>query len=101
MEPSKQEKMFDLVAQWKQSGRTKKSFREEYHMSEESFRYWCKKYEKANPTVQQGSFIALEVLKGRPSRQEIEISYPNGVRIALQMHGGMNISMLRTLVTLI
>jgi len=76
---SKEEKraqMLSMIADWQQSGMSKKRYCEENGIHEATFYYWFSR-SKENDT-DRGRFITLDKA-GRNS--DVEVIYPNGVRI--------------------
>lgn len=75
--------MFPLVEQWLESGEKQSDFCESYGLSVATLGYWRKKYLNQNTTASQpGNFVSLTV-SPPATVGEIEISYPNGVKIRL------------------
>lgn len=72
--------MFPLVAQWVESRETQKEFCQFHSLSLGTFSYWVKKYREQNSFPEKpGGFVSLSI--AGPSRGEIEVVYPNGVKI--------------------
>lgn len=76
---SKQEEMYNLVTQYRGSGISAKAFSKEKGISPTTFGYWVrKKKEEDHP----GGFV--EVTKGsNASSGELELIYPNGVKLQM------------------
>jgi len=74
---SKQEEMYNLVAEYRSRGISAKAFSKEKGITPSTFGYWVrKKKEDDHP----GGFIELATgLK--PSAGELELIYPNGVKL--------------------
>jgi len=74
---SKQEEMYNLVAEYRSSGISAKAFSKEKGISPTTFGYWVrKKKEEDHP----GGFISIATgLKS--SAGELELIYPNGVKL--------------------
>ena len=76
---SKEEKraeMLSMIADWQQSGKSKKEYYQEKGITEATFYYWLSRSQEENTS--NGSFIAIDkTLK----KNDIEVIYPNGVRI--------------------
>lgn len=84
---SKDEKrvlMFAMIADWQQSGMSKKRYCEEKCINEATFYYWFSR-SKENDTA-SGSFITIDNA-GRNSA--VEVIYPNGVRIKVDADLGL------------
>ena len=75
--------MFDLVAQWKVSGKTQTAFAREQQIGLHTFKYWLEKFRSKDD--QQGSFIRLE----RNTLADIRVRYPNGVELLVPAHTSM------------
>jgi hypothetical protein len=123
----KERLMYQYVEQWQRSGMTKKEFGRHHGFTRDMFSYWVKKYQTRHRPEQPSPFISLaieEAGKFIPSPltsstrgihreypqpgssnqahgQEVEIRYPNGVRLSLQNPTGIDVAMLRSLVTLL
>ncbi|WP_282635907.1 IS66 family insertion sequence element accessory protein TnpA [Sphingobacterium thalpophilum] len=84
---SKEEKrvqMFAMIADWQQSGMSKKRYCEEKGINAAMFYYWFSR-SKENDTS-NGGFIAIDK-GGRNSA--VEVIYPNGVRIKVDTDLGL------------
>jgi len=86
MDTTKTEKMFDLVDQWKASGMTQNEFCRQIELKVATFAYWVAKKKRAEEPATGG--FALVDLRGKPSGRQVEITYPNGVRL-LVGHGDL------------
>ncbi len=73
----KRERMLSMIADWHQSGKSKKAYCAENGINEATFYYWFSR-SKANDTAVRGSFITIDKARGK---SDVEIIYPNGVRI--------------------
>lgn len=68
--------MFAMIADWQQSGMSKKRYCAEKGINEATFYYW---YSRSKENVSAlGSFISIEKTS---KKREVEVIYPNGVRI--------------------
>lgn len=66
-----------MIADWQQSGKSKKAYCAEKGINEAKFYYWISRIKETNSC----SFITID----KASRQnDIEIIYPNGVRIKIE-----------------
>ena len=76
-----QERMFSLIKSCKESGMSNKDFCQQNGIGQPMFYYWQKKLAESQDNTFQ-SFIPVQVnkYKGHP---EMEIIYPNGVRLKL------------------
>jgi len=90
---SKEEKraqMLSMIADWSQSGKSKKAYCLENGINEATFYYWFSR-SKENDTA-RGSFIAIDKA-GRNS--DVEVIYPNGVRIKVDTDLGLLSQLIR------
>jgi len=90
MDTNKTEKMFVLVDQWKASGMTQKAFCQQIFCQQielkvATFAYWVAKKKR---TEEPAGGFALVELTGASSGRQVEITYPNGVRLLLG-HGDL------------
>jgi len=75
----KRERMLSMIADWQQSGKSKKAYCTENGIKEATFYYWFSR-SKENDTT-GGNFITID---NAPRRNDVEIIYPNGVRIKVE-----------------
>ncbi|MCX2839409.1 IS66 family insertion sequence element accessory protein TnpB [Salinimicrobium sp. MT39] len=76
---SKQEEMYTLVNEYRNSGLSAKAFSTEKGISPSTFCYWIRKKKDED---QPGGFV--EVTKGlNASSGELELIYPNGVKLQM------------------
>jgi len=80
----KQEHMFSLVEQWRASGMTQKQFCKKHQVKLATFGYWNTRYRRRQ-NEQSGGFVQVA---SSSSSQDIEIIYPNGVRLSLSSDSG-------------
>ena len=90
------EKMFAFVEQYQRSGKTQKQYSEQIGIAYAKFNYWVCKYRDHHQPESAGGFVKVE---GFPSsqQQDLEICYPNGVRLKAQ---GADLSLLSQLIRL-
>lgn len=69
-----------LLSAWSSSGQSKAIFCREHNIKESTFYYWLKQ-QKQKAAAAAPKFI--KVAPPTPPAAPIEISYPNGVRIAV------------------
>jgi hypothetical protein len=94
----RQEEMTSHIKSWKESGQSQKQFCLSNNLRFHTFYYWLKKDRKqVNPST--GGFIPIRV-QGRATDidSNIEIQYPNGVRILVP---SMDIQFIGRLVRLV
>lgn len=91
-----EEKMFELVEDCLGSGKTQKEYSQEAGIGYAKFNYWVCKYRKQQEPSAGAGFIKVDTLPvGEPG--ELEILYPNGVR--LKTSGG-DLSLISQLIRL-
>ena len=74
---TKSENMFELVDQWKQSGKSQKAFCEQMDLKVATFAYWIAKKKRSGQT--RDGFALVDV--SGEVNQQMEITYPNGVKL--------------------
>lgn len=80
--------MFPLVEQWLESGEKQLDFCAAHDLTVATLGYWLKKYRNQNAAgPRSGKFVSLTVSPSS-TRGEIEISYPNGVKIRAGITAG-------------
>ncbi len=72
----KRKHMLSMLADWQQSGKSKKAYCVENGINEATFYYWFSR-SKENDTI-GGNFITIDET---PRKSDVKIIYPNGVRI--------------------
>lgn len=78
---SKQEEMYNLVMEYFNSGLSAKAFSRSKGISPSTFSYWIRKKKDED---QPGGF--LEVTTGsKSSARELELIYPNGVKLQMNV----------------
>lgn len=80
------EKMFELVKDCLRSGKTQKQYSQEVGMSYAKFNYWVCRYRKQQQPLPSLGFIKVDTLSVSDQQQDLEICYPNGVK--LKVTGG-------------
>ena len=75
----RQQEMFSLVEQWKQSNQSKISFCKNNSVNLHTFDYWHIKYKKQNAP---NDFVEIKSAQ-YVSTQKLRLTYPNGVSIEL------------------
>lgn len=89
---SKQEKMFQLIEEYRNSGFTIKAFCEDRDIKAATFNYWIKKKKEASSA---GGFVTINPQV--PSNADLELIYPNGVRLRT---GANNLDLVKRLLEL-
>lgn len=81
----KKEKMFALVALWRESGLTRKAFIEQQGICMGAFSYWCRKQsDEILKPAKQGGFIELVTGPGAVGQSAwpvAEFEFSSGLRI--------------------
>ncbi|WP_224996876.1 IS66 family insertion sequence element accessory protein TnpB [Cesiribacter sp. SM1] len=88
------EKMFKLVEDCLRSGKTQKQYSQEVGIGYARFNYWVCRYRKQQQPMTSAGFIKVDTL---PVSEDLEICYPNGVRLKAQ---GADLSLISQLIRL-
>ncbi len=81
------ERIYSLIRKWESSGLTQEQFFKEHKISKSTFGYWRKKYLRDQTEVEAPSkiipvhIIPPDIVKPATPAENIEIVYPNGVRV--------------------
>ena len=86
----KRERMQSMIVDWQRSGKSKKAYCAENGINEATFYYWFSRI-KENHTA-GGNFITIDKA---PRKNDIEIIYPNGVRIKVENDLGLLSQLIR------
>lgn len=84
---AKQENMYRLIEQWKQSGLPKQLFCKQRNIAYHVFYYYYNKYhgikrkKGQKKQSQQQGFLPVKISPGQKSLPPVEITYPNGVSV--------------------
>ena len=93
---SHRDQMLSMIKDCLESGQTKSSYYKKLGIPQAVFYYWLRQYrQKLSP---EEVFIPVHVKTPEVFLKEIEISYPNGVR--LKIPEGIELSQLRSLISL-
>jgi hypothetical protein len=95
---SRAEEMFTMIKISQESGMSKKAYCEQQGLALSNYYYWQKRY-RASQHPTQGKFIPLNVVQGIDSLPQIEICYPNGVRLRLPQ--SIELSVIRSMIGII
>ncbi len=90
------EKMFELVEECLQSGKSQKEYSQEAGIGYAKFNYWVCKYRKQQEPSPGAGFIKVDATPVGGTG-ELEIIYPNGVRLKA---GGGDLSLISQLIRL-
>lgn len=84
-EESKEAAMFDLVEQWRQSGKSQKQFSEENHIKLWTLLYWVQKYRRSKTPEQGFASLTLAPEPGARSggNPKIEIELTGGIVVRI------------------
>jgi hypothetical protein len=91
-----QEKMFDLITQWEQSGLPKKEFCAKQQVANATFYYWFKKY-KHKDAVMSPAFIPVRVKESSSTQAFAELVLGNGKKITF--YNSVDASFLKALIS--
>jgi len=80
----KREHMLSMIADWQQSGKSKKAYCTEKGINEAKFYYWISRSKESASF--SDTFIAVDKVS---KESAIEIIYPNGVRIKVANNLGL------------
>lgn len=94
-----QERMFELVEQWKRSNQSQASFCRERGLGFHTFYYWYKKYKRLNTPADLpvAPFVKLTVNSAAPAPAGIEVSLPNGISVLF--HSPVNADYLKAVIS--
>lgn len=92
------DKMFALIKICLESGLNNKTFCEQHGIGQAMFYYWKKKY-ILSQSIPEAKFIPVRIKDTQIQRGEIEICYPNGVR--LKLPEGTGLSVIRSFIGLL
>lgn len=92
-----QQKMFDLIEQWKTSRLSQKAFCLQHEVRYYVFHYWYKRYREVHHTSKDNasSFIPLQINTSLSSAASAELIFPDGRR--LLFHQPVDAHFLRSL----
>jgi len=94
---NRKEAMFALIKTCTEMGISNRAFCEREGISEALFYYWQKKY-RGTLEKYEDKFIPVRIDKSLDCIHEIEICYPNGVRVKLPQ--GFDLSKARSFISL-
>lgn len=83
---AQESRMLQLITSSLESGKSHREYCKLKGISEARYYYWLKRYHQKKDPVQGVTFLPLSIKSTEPFHQEIEISYPNGVRVKIS-HG--------------
>ena len=93
---NKQEQMFALVGQWRESGLSRKAFADQHNITGKSFDYWCRK--QSGKVAKPQSMIKTSPKLPETSPGFIELasdpdvfSKQQSIRMELELLGGIRI----------
>jgi len=85
----KRDQMLSMIADWQQSGMSKKQYCDSRGINEAKFYYWFSRSREQDGA--SGSFTPID----RSIRREIEIIYPNGVVLKVESDLGLLSQLIR------
>lgn len=86
----KRDRMLSVIADWEQSGKSKKAYCTEKGIKEGTFYYWFSLFKEKE--VSSSNFISID----KPTKSNgIEVIYPNGVRIKVENDLGLLSQLIR------
>lgn len=85
----KRDQMLSMIADWQQSGMSKKQYCDSRGINEAKFYYWFSRSREQDSA--SGSFTPID----RSVRKEIEIIYPNGVVLKVESDLGLLSQLIR------
>jgi hypothetical protein len=90
---TQQERMYALIAEYRQSGQSAKVFCAEREIKVPTFQYWIQKQRK----VQLSGFIPVKTGLSTSGASGVELVYPGGIRLRLS---GFNLHQISQLLSL-
>lgn len=91
----KAQAMFSLIDEYHNSGVSMRDFTSSKGIKFSTFTYWVRKKKRIKEQSATGSFIPLNVKQQKSGSGDIEVLYPNGVRI---ISGHFDVQQLQQLV---
>ena len=91
-----EKQMYELVEDYLRSGKTQREYSLQAGIGKAKFNYWVCKYKRQQEDPSVG-FIKIETASAMEQDQELEILYPNGVRLKA---GGADLSLISQLIRL-
>lgn len=82
--------MLSMIADWQQSGKSKKTYCAENGIKEATFYYWFSLSKETESS--KGSFITIDRER---RKNDVEVIYPNGVRIKVENDLGLLSQLIR------
>ena len=86
---TKRDKMFALIEEWKNSGKTQKQFSREQGIKYSTFLYWKKKYRESSTESQNNGFLPLEVVAS--SENDPTMDKTNQPRVEVELSSGITL----------
>lgn len=77
---TKQEQMYQLIDQQQASGQAIKVFCEQHQIKLATFHYWLRKKRQATSSA----FIAVDTTCQASDKNQVELIYPNGIKLQLK-----------------
>lgn len=98
MAKTKQQKMFDFILMWQQSGLSQKSWCKKRRFSYSTFQYWYRRFRSHQSEIEQAadnSFVQLSVQDGSGLAPWCELVLVGGQRV--YFHQPVEVSFIRSL----
>lgn len=86
----KREYMLSMIADWQQSGKSKKAYCAEKGLNEAKFYYWISRIKEIDKSA-----VGFLNIDKSSKHSDIEIIYPNGVRIKVENDLGLLSQLIR------
>ncbi|WP_270089285.1 IS66 family insertion sequence element accessory protein TnpA [Sphingobacterium sp. SYP-B4668] len=86
----KREYMLSMIADWQQSGKSKKAYCAEHGINEAKFYYWLSRIKESDKSA-----VGFLTIDKASKNSDIEIIYPNGVRIKVEKDLGLLSQLIR------
>jgi hypothetical protein len=88
----KNEQMFWLVDQWKESGLTRKVFAQQHGITDSKLEYWCRKRDNKVPRTTAVARDFVELLAKQDSKSDTAEKTTMAMpRVELELSGGISI----------
>jgi hypothetical protein len=95
---NREQEMFTMIKASQESGISNKAYCEREGIRPANFYYWQKRYRESQIKTED-KFIPMQVEQTLNGLKEIEICYPNGVRVKLPQ--GIDLSVIRSFIGLL
>lgn len=86
----KRDRMLSMIADWQQSGKSKKAYCAEKGINEAKFYYWISRIKESDK-----SDLGFITIDKSSKKGDVEVIYPNGVRIKVENDLGLLSQLIR------